>query len=166
MTGRCFLEIIAKKDQPTIKAVITRRIAAGALIWTDGFSSYKWLGARSGGGSVRRGTLSAVSGYRWDWVNHRRGEFSRPGVDGATPTVVSTNAVEGVFSRFKRFKRGAGITKVSQNQYGLFMGEFLWHEKFLSRRLLGSDEKESAAFLKFCDLLAAEVEERVVKIPL
>ena len=65
----------------------------------------------------------------------------------------------------KRFKRGAGITKVSQNQYGLFMGDFLWHEKFLSRRVLGSDEWENAAFLKLCDLLAAEFKESP-KIPL
>ena len=94
-TGKTFLIKIDSPSRVHIEREIRARVSPGALIWTDGHKSYKWLGERAPG----LGLLSPVSGYRWNWVNHNRRQFAKN--DEATGIRVSTNAVEGLFSRLK-----------------------------------------------------------------
>jgi hypothetical protein len=72
-TGLTFMVVIPNFTRTVIQAEIHRHKAVGGLVWTDGHKSHKWMGKEIG-----RGELSAVSGFRWDWVNHSNGEFSRP----------------------------------------------------------------------------------------
>lgn len=72
----------------------------------------------------------ARSGYRHSEIVHKNREFARDGPDGR----VSTNAVEGLFSRVKRFLRITGSKKVGRSKYGPVLGEFLWREACLSER--------------------------------
>jgi hypothetical protein len=123
-----------------------RHVAVGALVWTDGHKSYKWMGE-----GVGRGELFAASGFRWDWVNHSKGEFSRPQANGDLGPV-STNGVEGLFGRLKRHLRQSGVTKISKRCYAKYLGEFLWREKYLSRRNLGTHNWRPHAFSCFAGL--------------
>ena len=50
---------------------------------------------------------------------------------------VSTNAVEGLFSRVKRFNRIIGVQNICKSNYGDYLGEFLWRERNLSATALG-----------------------------
>ena len=132
-TGRMRLIQIAARSRAHIETAIRAVVVAGATIWTDGFSSYKWLGKHA-----RRGFLSPVSGYVWDWVNHRRGQFAKFARNGQGQLWrVSTNSVEGLFSRVKKFMRFCRITNVGDKDYGLLLMEFMWRERFLSGRALG-----------------------------
>ena len=91
------LVTIPNRKRKTLEREIRKRVANGALIWTDSFSSYKWLG-------------KAGSGYKWDCVDHSLGEFAK----GNYPNRVSTNAVEGLFKRAKAFNKKCGIGKLGK----------------------------------------------------
>ena len=99
----------------------------GAHIWTDSHKCYSWIGLKA-----KEGELSPVSGYRHSKVIHKNKQFAKG--------PVSTNAVEGLFSRVKRFLSVARVTKVRRRNYGLYLGEFLWREKYLSKTGLGSED--------------------------
>ena len=83
-TGRAFLIEIPNTKRSTIEAAIRKHVRQGSIIWTDGHKSYKWLCQ-----GVQRGCHSPISGYTWDWVNHKQGEFVR----GSGVERVSTNGV-------------------------------------------------------------------------
>ena len=121
-TGRAFLIQVPDRRRQTLERHIRERIAPGALIWTDGHASYKFLGL----GAPERGALSPRSGFRWDWVNHAQGEFARGDV--------STNAVEGLFSRLKKSLRASRITKIHQQDYGIYLENFCGGKDFYQRR--------------------------------
>jgi hypothetical protein len=70
-TGFIFMVFIPNCTRALILAEIFKIVALGALIWTNGHKSYQWLGA-----GVTRGQLSPTSGYRWDWVSHKRSTWS------------------------------------------------------------------------------------------
>ena len=61
-------------------------------------------------------------------VIHAKGEFSRRGAGGE---LISTNGVEGVFSRMKRLLRGYRASPSDASQYGDYLGEFLWRMRFV-----------------------------------
>ena len=44
-TGRVVLVEEPDKSWKTLKARIRKHVKTGSIVWTDGFSSYKWLGA-------------------------------------------------------------------------------------------------------------------------
>jgi hypothetical protein len=140
--------VIPNCTRSVIQAEIHRHVAVGALVWTDGRKSYKWMGE-----GVGRGELSAASGFRWDWVNHSKGEFSRPQANGDLGPV-STNGVEGLFGRLKRHLRQSGVTKISKRCYAKYLGEFLWREKYLSRRNLGTHNWRPHVFFLLCRAVA------------
>ena len=69
-----------------------RDVALGELstIWTDGHKSYKWLCQ-----GVQRGYHSLISGYTWNWVNHKNGHTVRgSGVERVFTTVLNRSLVE------------------------------------------------------------------------
>jgi hypothetical protein len=88
--------VIPNCTRAIIQAESYRHVTVGALVWTYGHKSYKWIGE-----GIGRGELSAASGFRWDWVNHSKGEFSRPQANG-DPGPVSTNGVEVLFGGLKK----------------------------------------------------------------
>jgi transposase-like protein len=140
--GKSFLVVVPNRRRETLEQIIRARVAPGATVWTDGHASYKWMGE-----GVEQGELSPA-GFRWSKVVHADGEFVRG--------EVSTNAVEGLFSRLKKFLRESKVTHVSKEAYGIYLGEFLWREKFLSQRALGHGVWRHAAFWKLCDVIASE----------
>ena len=71
-TGRSLLIEIPNKTRATLVHLIGQHVQIGSVIWTDGFSSYKFLGH-----GTTRGTLSPTSGHIWDWVNFMRRILSR-----------------------------------------------------------------------------------------
>jgi hypothetical protein len=144
-TGRTLLIIVPDRTRKTIEEAIRRYVRAGSIIWTDKFKSYEFLGA-----GTRRGTFSEISGYTWDFVNHSKGEFVR----GAGLTRVSTNGVEGLFGRVKRFMRSCGVTKIKDNQYCFYLAEFLWRERFLSRKFINTAAWELPAVWLLTDLIS------------
>ena len=131
-TGRARLVTIPYRKRSTVKREIRKRVAVGALIWADSFSSYKWLG-------------KAGSGYKWDRVNHSLGEFAK----GDYPNRVSTNAVAGLFERVKAFNKKCGIGNLGKQTYGHYLGHFLWHETTLSFSVLVNHRWRDFAFLSF-----------------
>ena len=116
-TGRVILVEVPDKSRKTLEALIRKHVKPESIVWTDGFSSYKWLGA-----GAKRGEHSEISGYTWDWVNHGGGEFVR----GEALTRVSTNGVEGLFGRVKRFRRASGVMRTYDRMYAFYIAEFLW----------------------------------------
>jgi hypothetical protein len=104
------------------------------------------------GEGVGRGELSAASGFRWDWVNHSKGGFSRPQANG-NPGPVSTNGVEGLFGRLKQHLRPRGVTKISK-RCAKYLGEFLQRKKYLIRRNLGTYNWRPYAFFLLCRAVA------------
>ena len=116
----------------------------GSIIWTDGHARYKWLGQ-----GVKPGQHSEVSGFTWDWVNHKKGEFVR----GSGVERISTNGVESLFGRMKKFFRASGVTHVHDQRYALHLAEFLWRERFLSRRVLHTSAWEMPAVWLLADLI-------------
>ena len=136
-TGRRFLKIIPETKRPWIEARIRARVMVGATIWTDGHQSYKWLG-KSG------------SGYKWSFVTHRHGEFSRL----EYPNLITTNGVESLFGRVKTFCRQGKIQHVGGG-YGLIFREFLWRERHLSRLALGHPAWRVHAFWAMADQIGA-----------
>ena len=144
-TGRAFLIEIPNCKRSTIEAAIRKYVREGSVVWTDGHKSYKWMCQ-----GVQRGVHSPVSGYTWDWVNHKQGEFVR----GTGVERVSTNGVESFFGSMKEFFRSSGVTNVHNQRYTLHLAEFLWRERFLSRRFLGSSAWELPAVWLLADLIA------------
>jgi len=135
---------IADTKRTTFEAAIRKRVAPGALIWTDGHASYKWLG-------------EASSGYLWDYVVHSTGEFSKDtetSFENGGP--VSSNAVEGLFSRFKSHNRKTKqILNPKRSNYGLWVGEFLFIEKYLNAKRVGAYSWRAVAFFQLIRLLCA-----------
>ena len=115
-TGRCHLMLIPTNSRAAVEAAIRKHVAVGAEIWTDGAKCYEWIDAPN-------------SGYTRQFVVHSAGEFVRG--------EVSTNAVEGLFSRVKRFNRIIGVQNICKSNYGDYLGEFLWRERNLSATALG-----------------------------
>ena len=102
------------------------------------------------GAGAKRGEHSEISGYTWDWVNHAGGEFVR----GEGLTRVSTNGVEGLFGRVKRFMRASGVTRTYDRMYAFYIAEFLWRERFLSQRYLGTHDWELPAVWLLAELIS------------
>ena len=50
---------------------------------------------------------------------------------GTQGELISTNAVEGLFSRMKRQLRTYRASPSDKSQYGDYMGEFLWRMRFV-----------------------------------
>ena len=143
-TGRAVLIEIPNATRRTIEEAIRKYVRIGSIIWTDGHASYKWLGQ-----GVKPGQHSEVSGFTWDWVNHKKGQFVR--VTGVER--ISTNGVESLFGRMKKFFRASGVTNVHDQRYALHLAEFLWRERFLSRRFLHTSAWEMPAVWLLADLI-------------
>ena len=69
---------------------------------------------------------------------------------------VSTNAVEGLFGRFKRHVRvSKQVMNPQKTNYGHRLGEFLFIEKFLNARRLQGKSWRGVAFLQLVRFLGA-----------
>lgn len=146
-TRRCHLQIIRDADRVTIEAAIRAKVALGATVWTDGHASYKWL-------------ENANSDYDWDTVIHSDRQFSKCRIDGVC---ISTNSVEGFFSRVKKHLEVTGVTKVKKRTTVSF-GEFLWRERYLSSTTLGDDAKwRDFAFWKLLETIQGMTSAKVVE---
>ena len=114
--GRALLKVLPDKSMDSISEAVRQWVAPGSLVWTDGAPSYNFL--------------DSDEHYTHDKVVHRKGEFSKRRADGVK---VSTNAVEGLFSRCKRFLRGFRACPAKRSRYGLFLSEFLFRNQFLGK---------------------------------
>ena len=139
-TGRTFLVQITGPTRANIERVIRQRVQAGSRIWTDGHKSYKWMGMPN-------------ATFQWDSVIHSKRQFAKYDSNGL---LISTNAVEGLFGRLKKYFRQIGISKISRAHYYEYMGEFMWRERFLSARVLGTCEWRPQAFFRLADLIGSE----------
>ena len=113
--GRCHLEVIPNKQKETFQEVLERVVAPGSTIWTDGHASYHFLDNHPS--------------FTHESVVHRRGEFAKLRQEDGVR--ISTNAVEGLFARTKRFLRGYRASPRKKSHYGLFLAEFMWRTLFL-----------------------------------
>ena len=100
--------------------VIRDNVHEGSIVWTDGHASYGWM--------------DADECYTHETVIHRLGEFARLRASGI---VISTNAIEGMFSRTKQMLRRHHAVPRTKEGYGLHLGEFLWRSRFVSRGQAG-----------------------------
>ena len=117
--------LIQDKTAKTFKTVIEKHVHEGSVVWTDGHKSYEWM--------------DKCPHYTHESVVHRRGEFSRLRESGVR---VSTNAIEGLFSRMKRFLRGYQACPRRTKHYAAFMGEFLWRWPLVERESKREKERE------------------------
>ena len=113
--GKGFAVLIQDKTAKTFKTVIEKHVHEGSVVWTDGHKSYEWMDKCP---------------HTHESVVHRRGEFSRLRESGVR---VSTNAIEGLFSRMKRFLRGCQACPRRTEHFAAFMGEFLWRWPLVER---------------------------------
>ena len=107
-TGRVILRELKNKSRVSIQESIDRFVEPGSTIYTDSYVSYHYL---------------TEAGYDHWMVNHSDGEFSRNGV--------SSNAIEGVFKRFKSMFREYRMCTPTNKDYSLLLTEFCWRNKFL-----------------------------------
>ena len=121
-TGRCFVKLIGDKTKETFEEVIRKHVHIGSLVWTDGHKSYDWL--------------DDTPDFTHEGIVHRKGEFVRLRKSGVR---VSTNAIEGLFSRMKRFLRGYQAAPKKREHYAAFMGEFLWRTEAGSQKARGKE---------------------------
>ena len=99
-TGRCFVKLIGDKTKETFEEVIRKHVHIGSLLWTDGHKSYDWL--------------DDTPDFTHEGIVHRKGEFVRLRKSGVR---VSTTAIEGLFSRMKRFLRGYQAAPKKREHY-------------------------------------------------
>ena len=118
--------MVVGEQKEIMKKLIPKYCVAGAEIWTDSAKSYEWLHE----GHEEQGVLSSVSGFVHSWIKHCDWEFAR--------AETSTNGVEALFSRVKRYLRIIRCTKVTKRTYGAYLTEFIWREKLSSGRALGT----------------------------
>ena len=116
VTGACALITIANRKQATLKREIETHVLPGSLIFTDRHKSYHFLGRRQ-------------SQYVHRAVNHKAGEFSRMERIFGQDINVTTNAVEGLFGRLKRYLRQREYLRIGKRAYGEVLAEFLWRQR-------------------------------------
>ena len=148
-TGRVILKVCQGELKYVMKELIPKYCVPGAHIVTDEHGSYKWLHE----GHVEKGRLSQISGFIHSWVKHSAGEFADEDM--------STNGVEALLARTKRHFKCIRCTKVSHRNYGPYLAEFLWREKFLSGRALGGADWRKHAFWLLCDALSSVTSRRL-----
>ena len=108
-TGRSVLVEIPNRKAPTLKRMVERYVVEGSLVFTDSLKSYHWL-------SNRRSKYS-------------KGEFARTEVIFGQEVRVTTNSVEGLFGRLKKYFRQQGLGRVGKKNYGHLLAEFLWRQR-------------------------------------
>ena len=116
-TGKAFCVIVQDHAALTFRQVIEAHVQPGSTVWTDGHASYLWL--------------DEDARFVHESVIHRRGEFARLRADSV---VISTNAIEGLFSRMKRMLRVHHAIPRQSEGYGEHLGEFLWRSRFVQRK--------------------------------
>jgi len=104
---RCFLEIVAKRDEQTLTEVIMRRVHPRAFIITDGWKSYT--------------NLSNI-GFRHKSVNHSK-NFLCP----EDPTI-HTQGVENMWRCLRRFLNSKG--SYSRRHLQSYIDEFIFRKHF------------------------------------
>ena len=115
-TGHCALVQIPDRKAATLKARIQEFVAEGSLIFTDKLKSYQWLSGKN-------------SKFVHRCVNHSKGEFARTETLFGVDVRVTTNAVEGLFGRLKKYFRQRGLGRVGKDAYGHLLAEFLFRQR-------------------------------------
>ena len=115
-TGNVRLLHLPARSAAAIEQLIDQHVEPGSLIFTDSFSSYKWL---------------ARAGFTHRVVNDRRREFSRIETIFGRQVNVSTHPAEGPFGRFKTYCRQSEMKRAPRSNYGLLMAEFLRRHHFV-----------------------------------
>ena len=95
-TGRAILRVIPNKETLTLARIIEKNILAGSTVFSDGASMYEWMDKHP-------------ECFRHCTVIHAKGQFSKRGSDGE---LISTNGIEGLFSRMKRWGRERRETEI------------------------------------------------------
>ena len=111
-TGLCKLVIIPDLKKETFKAFIKPNVIPGSTIFTDSHKSYQWMRSE---------------GFDHHWVNHKRREFSRR--EGSM--IISTNAIEGVWSRVKKLLRTYKVSRPANMDHELYFLEYVWRSRYL-----------------------------------
>ena len=114
-TGRAVVEVVPNKEAETLARIMKQYIMPGSTVYTDGASMYSWLD-------------KFPEMWRHLSVLHAKGQFSKKGPQGE---LVSTNGIEGLFSRMKRLLRTYRAAPSHASQYGDYLGEFVWRMRFL-----------------------------------
>ena len=120
-TGNCALVQIPDRKATTLKARIQEFVAEGSLIFTDKLKSYQWLSGKN-------------SKFVHRCVNHSKGEFARTETLFGVDVRVTTNAVEGLFGRLKKYFRQRGLGRVGKDAYGHLLAEFLFRQRCTATR--------------------------------
>ena len=151
-TGRAVLKVVPNKETETLAKIMKRYIKPGSdpehFAFCDFFcvfqSQKKALTSCDCGDCARfkpRSTVFSDGAAMYGWLDqqsdaffqhfkvvHAKGEFSRRGAGGE---LISTNGVEGLFSRMKRLLRGYRASPSDTSQYGDYLCEFLWRMRFV-----------------------------------
>ena len=117
-TGRTFMTVIPDLTMGTFQEVIEKFVHPVSIIWTDGHSSYCFL--------------DTDARYEHKTVIHRRGEFVKLREDGVR---ISSNAIEGGFSRTKRLLRNYHAKPSTKKGYSPYLAEFMWRTRFLKLKI-------------------------------
>ncbi len=101
-TGTVRIEVMARKlDKRIVLGFVSRTVAQGARVFTDGFPYYRDL---------------AKLGYRHEWVDHNAREYVRGDVH--------TNGIEGFWGYMKRRMGTTGGMR--RDRLGIFASEHAW----------------------------------------
>lgn len=100
-----------------IRKIVTKNVRMGATVHTDEATHYKWMRKI----------------YEHSLVKHRMGQY-------VTDDGITTNAIEGAFSHFKRAVTGV-YHKVSDEQIDRYLGMFSWR---WTRRKMAEGERVNA----------------------
>ena len=106
-SGRTKMEVIPDRTGPTLVPALSRLVAAGSIIVTDGHAGYAGLSA---------------AGFSWQRVPHPPGGLKSGGAGRATP------AVDGAISRFRRWS--LGTYNKPPADYGPYLAEFCFRAEF------------------------------------
>lgn len=111
--GDLRLQKVANTRSKTLKPLILSNVQTGATVYSDEAQQYKWM----------------RQSYEHNLVAHSLGEYVRDDV--------TTNAIEGVFSHFKRSIIGV-YHKASDKHIDRYLTVFAW---CWNRRKMGESER-------------------------
>jgi transposase len=119
-SGRVWIMVMPRKcDWRAVLAEVSRRVAKGARVYTDGYQPYRNL---------------PRLGYVHRWVDHNAGEYSRGRA--------TTNGIEGFWGFMKR--RMACIGGMRRDRLHLFASEMAWRYNHRKE----SDEQKAERLVK------------------
>ena len=128
-------EVIEEPDEDALREFVSRYIAEGATVYTDGSYAYQDMD---------------MDGYFHEAVIHSRGEYVRGDV--------TTNGIESFWSMIKRAIMGT-YHKISPKHLGKYVAEFVARQNMRARDTIDQMklivERFEGKRLKYCELVKA-----------